>query len=105
MLLFVICYWYVDKKSVRFRSIQFDSLRFWTTYILQIYARKTHAINASVHKPYLKNIDVLKVSSFQTIKFGLITLYKYVVMGNTLPNRVQRYNKICGCANFVLKKF
>ena len=23
---------------------------------------------------------------------------KYVVMGNALPNRVQRYNKICRCA-------
>ena len=53
MLLFVICYWYIGKKSVRFRSLQFDSLRFWTTLLIQIYARKTHAINASVHKPYL----------------------------------------------------
>ena len=60
---------------MNFRSLQFDCLRFWTTYILQIYARKTHADSMSVHKPYLKNIDVLKVSSFQTIKSGLITLY------------------------------
>ena len=44
-------------KSVNFRSLQFDFLRFWTTFILQIYARKTHAGNASVHKPYLKNND------------------------------------------------
>ena len=31
----------------------FDCLRFWTTLLIQIYARKTHAGNASVHKPYL----------------------------------------------------
>ena len=53
MLLFVICYWYIGKKSVRFRSLQFDSLRFWTTLLIQIYARKTHAESMSVHKPYL----------------------------------------------------
>ena len=43
----------IDKKSVNFRSLQFDFLRFWTTLCIQIYARKTHAGNASVHKPYL----------------------------------------------------
>ena len=40
-------------KSVNFRSLQFDSLRFWTTLLTQIYARKTHAESMSVHKPYL----------------------------------------------------
>ena len=43
------------QKSVNFRSLQFDCLRFWTTLMFQIYARKTHAGNASVHKPYLKH--------------------------------------------------
>ena len=27
----LIGYWYIDRKSVRFRSLQFDFLRFWTT--------------------------------------------------------------------------
>ena len=31
----------------------FDSSRSSTTLLTQIYARKTHAGNASVHKPYL----------------------------------------------------
>ena len=30
-------------KSVRFTFASFDSSRFWTTLITQIYARKTHA--------------------------------------------------------------
>ena len=55
MLLFVICYWYIGKKSVRFRSLQFDYLRFSTTLIIQIYARKTHAESMSVHNPYLND--------------------------------------------------
>ena len=27
-------------------------------------------------------------------------LIKYVMIGNALPNQLQRYNKICGYANF-----
>ena len=47
-----------DIKTYKKRELSFalfDSLRFSTTFILQIYARKTHARNASVHKPYLND--------------------------------------------------
>ena len=42
---------YTKKRELSFA--QFDFLRFWTTLCIQIYAQKTHASNASVHKPYL----------------------------------------------------
>ena len=45
-----------DIKTYKKRELSFalfDSSRSSTTLLTQIYARKTHAINASVHKPYL----------------------------------------------------
>ena len=53
MCLFYIFQNRVQNKSVNFRSLQFDFLRFSTTLLTQIYARKTHAESMSVHKPYL----------------------------------------------------
>jgi len=70
------------RKSVRFRSLQFDTLRSSTTLTIQIYTRKTHAINVSVHKPYLNCQwtfwsvilnEVVEVSKYQA--FRLITLF------------------------------
>ena len=34
---------YNHKESVRLLMLPFDCLRFWTTLLTQIYARKTHA--------------------------------------------------------------
>ena len=40
------------KRELSFAS--FDSLRFWTTLSIQIYAQKTHTVTVSVHKPALE---------------------------------------------------
>ena len=57
------------KRELSFAS--FDFLRFWTTLLIQIYARKTHAITwACINRAWISNF--LKVSSFQKIKLGLL---------------------------------
>ena len=60
---------------MRFRSLQFDSLRSSTTFVIQIYARKTHAGNASVHKPYLnykRFFESVEVSKNQVWAYNAI---------------------------------
>ena len=59
-------------KSVNFRSLQFDSLRFWTTLLDQISTNKAHAIARA--QSLVLGLIVLKVSSFQQSKFLAICL-------------------------------
>ena len=45
--------------------------------------------------------EVVEVPDNQVVAYNAIL--KYVVMGNALPNRLQRYRKIVIYANFIVK--